>query len=584
SRAADVDRSFGNTAEILAFLSEFTGMKYPYSVYRQVCVTDFLFGGMENITATTLTPLVLDDELGNLDEEHHDLIAHEAAHQWFGDLITCNDWSHIWLNEGFATYMTELYFEATRGVEEFRARMRNTQEDYMRADVGRARRPTVWNVYKEPDDLFDELVYEGAACRLHLLRFVLGDEVFRDAVRGYVEEYAGRNVDTDDFQRAAEEASGRDLDWFFQQWFHGRGYPEFRFDWEWDEARRTVVVDVEQMQEFHDGTPAVFRTPVEIEVREPAGISLHRLEIDERKERFELAADAKPLYVRFDKHGWIPKGMIWRRSPREWIAIANRDDDVNGRRDAVRALGGIAAEARRAGRGTHEVYVRELVARLRGDPSPYVRLEAAPALGKAGGLEARKRLRSAAGDDPDPRVRVAALDALHAWGESADLARFAREEFAVRFSWNTMAAAAGLVCSADSDGAYDWIVSRLSVESPHDQLAGKLLGHLAGLDDGRVPDRLLAAARNGALHPNARAEAVRGIGKLPKRRITHSRALGELLDVEDFRLRHAVVEALAELKNPQSRRLLEAYYPEALTPTERRAIEGALEKHVGGRR
>ncbi|MCC6408684.1 MAG: M1 family metallopeptidase, partial [Planctomycetes bacterium] len=203
------EKSFEETDEILTFLSDLTSFRYPYPKYAQTCVDDFRFGGMENISATTLTDDALRDELGLRDGEMTGLIAHEAAHQWFGDLLTCADWSHIWLNEGFATYMELLYVEATEGKDAFHERLRGTLEGYLGGDVGAKRRPTVWNVYREPMDLFfDGQTYPGGALRLHHLRFVLGDALFFKGLREYVWSNAGRSVVTEDFQRAMERASG----------------------------------------------------------------------------------------------------------------------------------------------------------------------------------------------------------------------------------------------------------------------------------------------------------------------------------------------------------------------------------------
>ncbi len=571
-----MEASFHETDEALAFLSDFTGVRYPYSKYSQACVANFPWGGMENISATTLTPLTLDDERGNRDHQSLDLVVHEAAHQWFGDLITCNDWSHIWLNEGFATYCELLYIEASRGVDELRADVREYQEAYQEHDRGRNREPTVWNRYREPGDLFDEHVYEGAAVRLHALRFVLGDDAFRESVRAYVAAFADRNVETADFHRVVEETSGRELDWFFDQWFYRRGYPEFDVKWKWDEDDRVVELDVQQLQKADGGTPEVFRTPVAVEIRDRTGVAAHRIEVTRRRQRFELSAQAEPVYVRFDKGSWIPKGMRWNKSVAEWIAIAEQDDDVTGRRDAMRAIGRIAAMDRTRDPEKHDLCVATIVDRLRKDTSPWVRAAAAHALGEAQGLEARERLKEAASRDDEAPVRTASLEALSAWGENKDLARFARERFDDGYSWATMGAAAGLVCSADPDGAFDWIVGKLYLDSPHDQLREFLLNHLGQLDDGGVRDQLLRWSRDEAASPTARAVAVRRLAELPKKRIANAKAIGELLDCEPYRLRTAAVEALAALDNPESRRLLAAYYPRALDGVQRRAIEAAL--------
>ncbi len=568
--------TFDETEEILSFLTDYTGVRYPYPKYSQAVVANFPWGGMENISATTLTPLALDDERGNRDEPSEPLVAHEAAHQWFGDLLTCDDWSHVWLNEGFATYMELLYLEQSRGQEEFRARMRDAQDEYVAACRGRKRRPIVWNVYKEPEDLFDEHPYAGGAACLHLLRFLLGDELFRAGLRTYVAENAGRNVVTTDFQRAMEKVSGRDLGQFFEEWLLRGGYPEFEVSWEWNEKRKAAVLIVKQVQ---DGE--LFHTPVDVEIRDQSGTSTHRIDVTRRLEEYEFSAASKPYYVRFDKGSWIPKAVEWKCSPSEWIAIATSDDDVTGRRDAMRALGEIAAADRERSPSAHETYVAEISARLRRDSSPWVRGTAAAALGRAGGLEARERLVEAARSDESAKVRTAALKALASWGESRELAELGRAVFGEGYSWDVMGAAAGLVCAADPEHAYAWVTEKLFLDSPHDQLAAHLLGHLGTLSDPGVDGQLARWMRDSAVHPGARAAAVKELARRQGHLASSVRAIAELLNEEDFRLRQAVVEALAATKTPESKQILRAYYPQAHTASERRAVEAAL---VGERR
>ena len=149
---------------------------YPYARYAQTFVADFIFGGMENISATTLTDTSLLDKRASLDADADGLLAHELAHQWFGDLLTCRDWSHGWLNEGFATYFEALFTEHHKGLDELRYELYQNAQIYMGEDAGRYRRPIVNNVYHEPIDLFDRHLYEKGSLVLHMIRTVLGDE------------------------------------------------------------------------------------------------------------------------------------------------------------------------------------------------------------------------------------------------------------------------------------------------------------------------------------------------------------------------------------------------------------------------
>ena len=570
-----MEASFAKTGEMLSFLSEFTGVNYPYSKYSQACVENFPFGGMENISATTLTTLTLDDELGQRDAQSHGLVAHEAAHQWFGNLITCEDWSQIWLNESFATYSALLFKEQSEGVDPFRIAMRDAQESYISADLEK-RRPIIYSVYTDPMDLFGGHVYPGGAARLHLLRSILGDDAFVAGVREYVTANAGRPVTTANLQHAFEKVSEERLDWFFDQWLRSSGFPEFRVEWNWDESRKKLVVDVAQRQTGADGVPRAFRTPVDIEVRDRGGRTTHRLWITDRNHSFEFDVSHAPIWVRFDKFGWIPKKLNALKTPAEWIAIAEEDDDVNGRRDAITMLGDLASRTESVDLEMREIYRGEIAARLKTETNPEVRVAAARAAGMAGGLEVRAQLEDASTMDPDARVRVAAMKALVSFCPAPDLAQLALDEFEARYSWDCMGAAAGLYAAAKPEEAYKWLTAKLFVDSPHDQLRSRLLVELGKLPHTAVLDQLKHWARDNTSHPAARAVAVQEIAKLARGRASVSKFLVQMLKVDDFRLRGAVVEALGDFQDPSTRAKLYDYYQTSVFPREKRAIEASM--------
>ncbi len=245
-REEDGRRALGRTPEMVRFFSERIGIPYPYAKYAQVVVNDFIFGGMENVSATTLTDSILQDERAHPDyvDAGDGLVAHELAHQWFGDLLTCRDWAHGWLNEGFATYFDALFTEHHYGVDEFRYQMRRNAEIYLRDDAQRYRRPIVSHTYNEPIDLFDRQFYEKGGWVLHMLRFELGDDLFWKAIRHYTAKHRGANVTTPDLQRAIEEATGRNLDAFFEQWVYGAGHPALTVSHEWDDSTKQAKLTV----------------------------------------------------------------------------------------------------------------------------------------------------------------------------------------------------------------------------------------------------------------------------------------------------------------------------------------------------
>ncbi len=563
------------TGDVLQFFSELTGTRYPYAKYSQACVANFPFGGMENISATTLTDTTLRDERGRRDTPSTGLVAHEAAHQWFGDLLTCADWSQIWLNEGFATYLDALYTEQRRGVDEFRIRMRDVQDSYTRRDIGPDRRPVVHDVYRDPMDLFfSGHAYEGAAARLHLLRHVLGDKVFFTGLRRYVSENANRAVTTDDLRKSMEASSRVDLAWFFDTWYLKPGFPEFQVAWRYDERRKLVVLTVHQVQDPSDGTPAVFRTPVDVEIKDARGTKVHRVTVDSRRHLFTLECESHPTWVRFDAHGFIPKVVDDKKTTPEWLAIAASSDDVNGRRDAVRVLGriidqGSSSEERESARDV-------LLDRLATDTNGAVRAAAALALGGRARPECRVALETSASSDVEARVRVAALATLGAFAPDAPLAEFALAQYRAGFSWETMGAAAALACGADPARAFEFLNAELGTPSPHGILKGRLIAELTRLNDARVVPLLVTVATDANENDAPRVAAVAGLGRLGRGDPVVRRELLSLLGAESWRVRRETISALGALRDPAVYAPLAEYYRASVQSIERRAIEAVF--------
>ncbi len=572
--------AFGETDEILEHFGRLTGIEYPYAKYSQVCVEDFQFGGMENISATTMTDTMLRDEAGWRDWEPFGLVAHEAAHQWFGDYVTCADWSHIWLNEGFATYFTELYVEATRGEQAFRSRMRNNQEAYMSGDAGHARRPTVWNRWREPMDLFfGGHTYPGGASRLHMLRFELGDAAFFAGIGRYLREHAAGSVTTDDFRRAMERESGRNLEWFFEQWFERAGYPELELAWRWNARRAQVELDVAQTQQPVRGTPAVFRFDVEVEVRTPSQTRLERVRVDRRRQSFTFASAERPQWVRFDKHGWITKRVDERKDVREWLLLAERDDDVNGRRDALRALARLPQQSPQS--ELVLLAARIAAERLSKDEQVAVRVDAAQCLAAfvaAHPRIAEPALFAAARSDASAPVRVAALNALMPAAPRAELGVFAREIFAAAYSPETMAAAAGLLLAADRDGAQEFLLAALDLRSAHGALRARLMPLLAQLDFPERAEVLCDFVQDSGQSSAVREAAARALGQLPRWSPRVSEVLRAALDARGLGVRLAAIDSLEQKKLPGTMGALRERYGRATDTRERRRLERALQR------
>ncbi|MBR9978524.1 MAG: M1 family metallopeptidase [Bacteroidetes bacterium] len=255
--SADIRRTFADTKDMMAFFSEYTGLHYPWEKYVQVPVRHFLYGGMENTSATVMadTRLVVDARAA-LDYDPQPLIAHELAHQWFGNYVTYIDWENEWLNEGFATYFQQLWTRHRFGEDDYIIQRYNGIRNYLDwADrqglipvVGERRGGAV-NTYSK-----------GAAV-LHMLRDILGEEEFVRVIRTWLRRYAFANAETNDFKRVIEDVTGRSMQWFFRQWLYGAGYPVITVTREITVDGDSMHVTFRQIQQV-DSLRGYFRMPL----------------------------------------------------------------------------------------------------------------------------------------------------------------------------------------------------------------------------------------------------------------------------------------------------------------------------------
>ncbi len=543
-READLERTLGRTPDMLAFFSDLTGAKYPYARYAQTFVADFIFGGMENVSATTLTETSLLDKRASLDADSDGLVAHELAHQWFGDLLTCRDWSHAWLNEGFATYFEALYTEHHRGLDEFRYELHQNAGIYLAEDSARYRRPIVNNVYHEPIDIFDRHLYEKGSLVLHMVRTVLGDEQWRKAIQHYVARHRSTNVTTADFQRAIEAATGRNLDWLFDQYVYRGGHPAFKLAFEWDDKAKQAKLSVTQTQDEKDSS--VFRLPVAVDFTVDGKRHEFTVQIAEKAHNFFFTLPGRPQMVRFDPGGNFLKAVEFKRSKDMLLHQLEHDDDVLGRIDAAKELAKL---------GTPEA-VEALAKAVRGDTFWAVQNEAARALGGVRTTAARDALLSLL-KVRHPKARRGVIAALgqfrHDETAAAALEQVLRKGDA---SYYAEAAAAQALGQTRAPKAFDVLTKvAMAKESQTDVIRGAALAGLADLKDERAIPIAIEWTRRGKSNPvrGAAAFALGRMGTLSDRAkdLAYDR-LVELLPDAWLRVRLNAVAGLAEIKDTRA--------------------------------
>ncbi|MBM4345016.1 MAG: DUF3458 domain-containing protein [Deltaproteobacteria bacterium] len=545
-RIEDGERSFGRTPDMVALYAQLTGVPYPYEKYGQVAVGEFVFGGMENASMTTQTDLTLHDARAHLDFSSEPLVAHELAHQWFGDLVTCRSWSHGWLNEGFATYFEQLWQEHAHGPDEFDYARLSAQRAYLAEDAGRYRRTIVTNRYQEPIDLFDAHLYEKGGAVLHMLRSKLGDATFFGAVGAYLRAFADDVVETQDLRRAFERHAGVDLGRFFAQWVEsGRGHPELKVSGSWDAELRQYKLTLEQTQDL--ASAPLFALDVAVELVFDDGQSDRRvLSLDRKQQQFWLTLPAQPALVQVDPRGDVLATWDLGLPEPQLRALLARGTAV-----AVRIVAAHALAGRPNGQN-----VQALRETLSGEAPWMVHAEVARALGKVGSAAAWDAL-AAAADLPHPKARRAVREATGRFPTAAAGAllaeRLGRGDVSVLVEAET-AKALGATRAA---GAYEALVAALDRESWNETVRVGVLDGLAALQD---PRGIEVAA--GYLHPRfatlLRCAAIRCLCQFTTEPARVVEVLRPWTADTSFRFAFNLASSLGGLGDPRVSALLQA--------------------------
>ena len=408
-RKAEAKLTMGKTPQMMEALSKWFGYPYPFSNYDQVCVSDFIFGGMENTTTTLLTDRCLIDQRAAIDNQRAEtLVAHELAHQWFGDLIVINHWSQAWVKEGAATYSEVLWLEETLGKEEALYYHLNHARAYLSEDKSRYRRPLVTHIYREAIELYDRHIYEKGSCVYHMIRTELGDELFTRSLRTLLEKHAHGTVETIDLLRAIDQATGRNLRFLFDQYVYRGGHPDYKLGYSWDGESHLAKLTVTQTQ-VEDGKSQVQEGLFDLKV--PIGfgyvkdgkaeVKTFKVRVHEREQALYFPLENKPDFISFDVGNHLLKTVELTYPVAELKAQLAHDPDPISRLFAAEAL---------AKKGSLEA-IAALETALKTEPFWAVRAEVAEQLGSVQLAQAEAALITGL-KDAHPKVRRAVVEAL----------------------------------------------------------------------------------------------------------------------------------------------------------------------------
>ena len=479
----DAESNFSHTPDILKYFSQVTGYHYPWQKLSLSGVSQFTAGGMENVSAITLTDLTFHNKYAHPRETTTDLVSHETAHQWFGDLLTCRNWSNIWLNEGFATYFEALYGEHAFGNDHFVYEMNEDHQIVLQADkMGRL--PTVDNRYLTADDAFGSNVYERGASILHMLRNILGDKLFFKTIRYYVHTNKFKNVGTRDFEKAVRLATGKNLYWFYNEWLYKGGHPVFDVSYNYNDNAHKLYLKVKQVQKIDSLTP-LYKMPVDVLIETPSEKMSERIWVDSLRNSYVFDVPGKPLMVNFDEGNVLLKVLNFEKSVEELAYQLKNDTNVVGR---IWAAGQLSSKVDNQAE-------EALIESLHNDEFFGVRAASAKSLGSFNNDEAKKALMEAE-KDKAPDVRIAAANALGKF-KGDNVVQRLRALFNNDKIYEVKAAAVSALASADSLNALPEIKKALGMNSYRQVIRIAALKALAKIDAGKAYEEAKKSAEYG---------------------------------------------------------------------------------------
>ncbi len=426
---ADARLSFSPTPAMIAFFEEIYGVKFPWVKYDQIVIPG-IGGGAESTSATVISEWTVKSAIELKDETPDGLIAHELAHQWWGDMVGYRDWEHMWLSESFATHAEYLYAIHDLSTNEAALILHQQKVGYLREARTKFIRPIVTNKWNRPNDMFDRHTYEKGGVVLNMFRELVGEEVFGNILRTFLETHAYSNATTTDFFDTVRQVTGADYSWFFDQWLLRPGHPVLDVSQAWDSQRKLLSVTIKQTQDRELGTP-VYRLPIKLGITTKAGETTENIWLDNEQETFTFDLADRPLMVHFDKGDTLLKEWTFSKSTEELLYQLSHDQ----------AMGRLWAVGELQARMEDPVVRSALVESSSNDVFWAVRERAIQAVGTVHSNAIILVLETRAREDTHSRVRAAALKTLGDYDDE-QLAAFFRERYEAEGSPLAKAAAA----------------------------------------------------------------------------------------------------------------------------------------------
>lgn len=560
-----IANSFQDTKAILEFFEEEIGVPYPWAKYYNVCVYDFMFGGMENTSLTTLTTGTLfTDDYENL-KSSRGLDAHEIAHQWFGDIVTCKDWSHAWLNEGFATYYSLLYDKHKLGEDEFKLGLLNNARGILSHKNDET--PIVNRIYETPMEQFSFRAYPKGAWVLHMLRSQLGEDIYREAVKTYLDRHAYQSVESEALTSIFEEVSGRSLDQFFDQWIYLAGAPELDVSYSWDALGSRAKISVAQTQAISEKRP-LFKFPLKIRFTVDGETVERAPTIEAQQTDLAFRLESRPTVVRIDPDVELLSAIRFT-PPREMLEAQLAEEDAIGRLLAIREIA--KKKDARA--------LESLVGAMENDPFHGVSTEAARLIGDLGTDEAFAALRNHL-RHPEAKTRRAIIQGLNKDYSRETLAAL-RNAVDQESNPGIKTAIIRALGKYEAPGLSDDLIRWLHESSYHDEIASAAIAAMKTQDTAIYTDALRAFLnqKGSGLRRRPLASAFDSLAFLARDLDEKAAIREDLLQyINDSRerVRIAAIRALGVLRDPRAKGPLVALSQQSDNPSISEAARDAL--------
>ncbi|QOD61334.1 M1 family metallopeptidase [Polaribacter haliotis] len=389
---------FGNTPEMIQFFSDKLGVEFPWSKYSQIVVRDYVSGAMENTTAVVHGEQAYQTAGQLIDEnKQENTIAHELFHHWFGDLVTSESWSNLALNESFANYSEYLWRAHKYGkedVEMYQFENANLYFEGQNSDKSLIR----YN-YDDKEDMFDLVSYNKGGAILHMLRNYVGDEAFFASLKAYLTRYKYQTAEAHQLRLVFEEITGKDLNWFFNQWFFGKGHPDIEISYDYNLIRKTVTVNILQQQ------AETFQFPFAIDVFEGTKRTRHNVFVDGNDASFTFPFNKQPTLIQVNADGVLLCEINENKVLSDYIFQLKNAQLFAHRREALLEVA----------KKQEEKNAFNAVVEAMDDPAYKIRilaLENVDLINKSSKKNAIEKIKQLATSDPKTLVQASAIETL----------------------------------------------------------------------------------------------------------------------------------------------------------------------------